>query len=48
MNKCDFCAYSSPNGECYWTGKANRIPFCKRAIELMVKTLGKSRKGGEG
>ena len=44
MTKCDFCAKSSPSGQCYWSSQVLREKDCKRAIEQMVKVLGKKYK----
>lgn len=40
MKKCDFCAKSSPDGECFWDG--NQIAAendCKDAIRNMVEAM---------
>lgn len=45
MTKCDFCTESNERGECNWDSWAMRREFCKKAIHLMVKALGKQKKG---
>lgn len=43
MTKCDFCVYSHPDGTCHWVKQSNREPYCKHAIKIMVKCLGKEK-----
>lgn len=47
MNKCGFCTQSAPDGECCHTVQAPREQHCKKAIELMVKALGKKKEQSE-
>lgn len=39
MTKCDFCIKSNPSGKCYWIFQTARENDCRKAIELMTKTL---------
>lgn len=44
MKKCDFCTKSTASGKCLTTYSAEKEQYCEKAIEQMVKALGK--KGG--